>query len=264
MCFHNPSHTQSRLIPTLLFQTVMPPFSKANQPIRDPEAGAGASPIATLPGHPSIIVNDIAYMRRFLEKGFYSRDLEIMAPRLWMMTTLSSTNINPLHRQRVKSREIIVTEEPRLHLVWIHDRIFNETSDRLGDSQRNIRKAATGFLRTYYYLIQHKSDFNVAQQDNLRLIPKDIDWPSFYRLVSEFNHIEDSAVSSDRNGPVWYGMEVKPYYTSCLCNNRYGLTGKTSNTAKTAKNEVEIIEGRKEMYNCTTRYQLYPRYCYYL
>lgn len=38
--------------------------------------------------------------------------------------------------------------------------------------------------------------------------------------------------SSDRNGPVWYGMEVKPYHTSSLHNNRYGLTGPTGNTAK--------------------------------
>ncbi|PVH90488.1 hypothetical protein DM02DRAFT_607398, partial [Periconia macrospinosa] len=43
-------------------------------------------------------------------------------------------------------------------------------------------------------------------------------------------------------------MEVKPYHTSCLHNNRYGLTGKTSKTAKTAKNEAEDIEGRKEIY----------------
>jgi hypothetical protein len=48
---------------------------------------------------------------------------------------------------------------------------------------------------------------------------------------------------SDRNGPVWYGMEVKPYHTSCLYGNRYGLTGKTSNTAKTAKNEAEVERG---------------------
>jgi hypothetical protein len=40
------------------------------------------------------------------------------------MTTMSSANINPLHRQRVKGREIIVIEEARLHLVWIHDCIF--------------------------------------------------------------------------------------------------------------------------------------------
>ncbi|KAH8730326.1 hypothetical protein GQ44DRAFT_701175 [Phaeosphaeriaceae sp. PMI808] len=65
-----------------------------------------------------------AHMGHFLEKELCSKDLEIMAPRLWIMTTLSSANIKPLHRQLVKGREIIVTEEPRLHLVWIHNRIF--------------------------------------------------------------------------------------------------------------------------------------------
>ena len=40
------------------------------------------------------------------------------------MSTQSSANINALHRQRVKGRHIIITEEVRLHLVWIHDRIF--------------------------------------------------------------------------------------------------------------------------------------------
>ncbi|KAF2807745.1 uncharacterized protein BDZ99DRAFT_391759 [Mytilinidion resinicola] len=136
-----------------------------------------------------------------------------MAPRLWIMTTLSSANINPLHRQRVKGREIIVTEEPRLHLVWIHDRIFikplpryllslafwetclSENPGQLGDSQSNIRKAAIGFLRTYRYLVQHESDFNIAQQENLRLISKDVDWASFCRFAAEVGHIEDSEVS---------------------------------------------------------------------
>jgi hypothetical protein len=191
----------------------MSPFSKANQLVRDVEPGAGAPPITTLPGRPSVMLNDSTRMKQFLERELYSQDLEKMAPHLWVMTTLSSGNINPLHRQQVKGREIIVTEEPRLHLVWIHDRIFvkpipryllsqafwetclDESSDRLGDSQSNIRKAATGFLRTYRYLIQHESDFNIAQQDNLRLISKDVDWASFCRFISELNHIEDSAVS---------------------------------------------------------------------
>jgi len=44
-------------------------------------------------------------------------------------------------------------------------------------------------------LIQHESDFHIAQQDNLRLIPKDVDWPSFCRLITELNCIEDSVVS---------------------------------------------------------------------
>jgi hypothetical protein len=195
----------------------MPPFSKANQLVCDLDPGAGAPPITTLPGQPSIMLNDAARMRQFLNNELWPKDLEIMAPRLWIMTTLSSANINPLHRQLVRGRQIIVTEEPRLHLVWIHNRIFikplprylllhafwemyldrnyNQSSDGQ-DSQSNLREAATGFLRTYRYLIQHESDFNIAQQDNLRLIPKDVDWTSFCQFISELNHIEDSAVSS--------------------------------------------------------------------
>lgn len=61
--------------------------------------------------------------------------------------------------------------------------------------QRNLCKAATGFLRTYRYLIQHESDFRIAQQDHLCLIPKDMDWSSFGQFVSELDRIEDSAVS---------------------------------------------------------------------
>ncbi|KAF2685411.1 hypothetical protein K458DRAFT_337516 [Lentithecium fluviatile CBS 122367] len=191
----------------------MSPFSKASQLVRDLDPGAGAPPITTLPGQPSIMLDDAPRIRQFLKKELCSKDLETMAPRLWIMTTLSSTNINPLHRQRVKGREIIVTEEPRLHLVWIHDRIFvkplpryllsqtfwemflNESSDQLGRNPTNIRKAATGFLRTYRFLIQHESDFNIAQQDSLRLIPRDVDWASFCRFISELDYIEDAAVS---------------------------------------------------------------------
>ncbi|KAI3573361.1 hypothetical protein IWW34DRAFT_855478 [Fusarium oxysporum f. sp. albedinis] len=47
-------------------------------------------------------------------------------------------------------------------------------------------------------------------------------------------------------GMVWYGLVwgVKPNHTRCLHNNRYGITGKTSNTikdAKTFKNDVEKL-----------------------
>jgi hypothetical protein len=91
----------------------MLPFSKPHQLIRDLDLNeAGKLPIVCLPGQPSIKLDDSTRMKHFLEKEFYSKDLETIAPRLWVMTTLSSANINPLHRQRVKGREIIVTEEP--------------------------------------------------------------------------------------------------------------------------------------------------------
>ena len=51
-------------------------------------------------------------------------DLDTMADRLWWMTKQDSASISPLYRQRVKRRAIVVTEDPKLHLVWIHDGVF--------------------------------------------------------------------------------------------------------------------------------------------
>lgn len=188
----------------------MPPFSKVAQLVHDYEYTLKAPPVSILRGYPLTVLNDTPAVQQFLEKELWPKDLELMAPRLWIMSTFSSSNVNPLHRQRVKGREIVVTEEPRLHLVWIHDRIFVkplpqyllshefwETYIENGPGQPDyLCKAATGFLRTYRYLIQHESDFHIAQQDHLRLVPKNFDWPSFCRFISELSHIKDSAVSN--------------------------------------------------------------------
>lgn len=150
-------------------------------------------------------------MKDFLRRDLCSPDLEMMAPRLWIMTTPSSKNINVLTRQRVKGREIVVTEEPRLHLVWIHNRIFikplprylasyafwnaflDVNSDKLGKDLSDIRKAALGFLRTYIHLVRYETDFKIAQQ--ARLIPEDVEWPAFCRFTAELSKIEDIDVS---------------------------------------------------------------------
>ena len=71
----------------------------------------------------SLFVN-ATQLRRFLYRELWAVDLERMAPHLWIMSTQSSSNVSPLHQQKVKGREIVVTEDPRLHLVWIYDRVF--------------------------------------------------------------------------------------------------------------------------------------------
>jgi hypothetical protein len=63
----------------------MAPFSKANTPIPDFEPKPGALPLATLPGQPSVLLNDIAHLKQFLEQEVCSRDLDIIAPHLWIM-----------------------------------------------------------------------------------------------------------------------------------------------------------------------------------
>lgn len=199
-----------------------PPFSASEQLCPDfdkqvtGEIGKATEkpPILEIPRQLGLpLHSSVRDVHKFLYKEFYATDLENVAPRLWVMSTQSRANINPLHRQKVKGREIIVTEDPRLHLVWIHDRIFikplpryllshwfwetylTPKSGSLSSDQELVQRAATGYLRTYCYLLQHQSDFTIAKQDHLRLIPEDVEWPEFCRFISRFDEIEDAQVS---------------------------------------------------------------------
>lgn len=183
----------------------MSPFCEANELVNDIDLETRCLPVTISPDRTSLTPSHQTTIAGFLQDELWAQDLETLAPHLWVMTTPSSANINALHRQIVKNRKIIITEESRLHLVWIHDRIFIKPLPRYLLSHRfwkthldqcnQIRLAATGFLRTYRYLVQHESDFNIAQQDHLGLISRDISWQSFRRLMAELSHIKDSAVS---------------------------------------------------------------------
>lgn len=103
------------------------PFAKEFELNSELQFLCGAVPAnstCTLPGQPRIHLSDTETLIAFLEQEFLSKQLDAMSPHLWMMSTQSSANISPLHRQRVKGREIVITEDPKLHLVWIYDRIF--------------------------------------------------------------------------------------------------------------------------------------------
>jgi hypothetical protein len=107
----------------------------------------------------------------------------------------------------------MITENPGLHLVWIHDRVFLKPLPEyllshafweyylvspyspLEESVRqSLLKAASGFLRSYSYLIQHKSDFRLATGDDLQLIPKSISYTEFVNFMNNCD-IKDSAAS---------------------------------------------------------------------
>jgi hypothetical protein len=191
------------------------PFAEINQLCNDLNVNdfTTTTNFIALPGHPWLNLNDAMRTEWFLRKEFCNQDVEIMAPHLWIMSTQSSANVNPLHRQLVKGRRIVITEEPHLHLVWWHDRIFmkplpkyllshtfwkvflDDKSVNLVNDRESIRRAALGYLRTYRHLIHHESDFRIAQQDDLRLIPQHVQWPDFCRFMSSFDQIRDCDVS---------------------------------------------------------------------
>ncbi|KAF1828603.1 hypothetical protein BDW02DRAFT_643366 [Decorospora gaudefroyi] len=123
----------------------------------------------------------------FLTDNLLSDDLERIATHLWIMTTTSSANVNPLHHQRVKGRLIVVTEDCRLHLVWIHYHIFIKSVPRY--------LLSYAFWETHLDQKPGSLNFRIAQQDRLRLVSNDIDWASFRQFTGDLSPIEDAAVS---------------------------------------------------------------------
>ena len=183
-----------------------------------------------LPGQPRIMLGlspEVLY--DYLEKDLCTRDLNIMSPHLWLMATRSSKNVSPLHHQKVKGRHIILTEDPRLHLLWIDDRIFikplppyllsYEFCERYlfpepwptpnlsqkpplssaavypewNARKEELSRSALGFLRSYFYLIKCSSDLEIALSH--RLLPPDVTFETFCQFSSRFAAITDDGVA---------------------------------------------------------------------
>jgi hypothetical protein len=103
-------------------------------------------------------------------------------------------------------------EDPGLHLVWRHDCIYIKPMPKYLLShvfwneflmaepittpidRRRIVAAALGFLRSYFYLIQHESDLRIAQRDELQLVPKTVTWEKFCSFSDSFDAIPDQEV----------------------------------------------------------------------
>ncbi|KAH0329153.1 hypothetical protein KCU71_g792, partial [Aureobasidium melanogenum] len=79
------------------------------------------------------------------------------------------------------------------HVFWTDFLTAEPTSKQPG--QPKIVAAAVGFLRSYFYLIQHESDLRIAQQDELGLVPKNVTWETFCSFSDSFTAISDDEVS---------------------------------------------------------------------
>ena len=173
----------------------------------------------TLPGQPRISLGSNSLCQQ-LEKEFLTPDLDALAPHLWLVATQSSSHISPLHEQIVKGREIVLTENPELHLVWVDGRVFikpvprymlshafwvtyltpsissHTASVQQGHPSRALIRAALGYMRTYHHLIQHESDFHIAIKSQLLPFDKpDVTIESFHRLIAGFGDFRDDDVS---------------------------------------------------------------------
>jgi hypothetical protein len=189
----------------------MVPFSEASQLNAGLECGNNE-----LPGFPGLRLDDSDSLRRHLELELCSADLDRLSHKLWMLSAMSSANVSALHRQKVKGRAIVITEDPKLHLVWSEGRIFikplpgyllswqfwnlilelppSPRTSTLGDSLDRVRQWSLGYMRTYAYLIRHESDLRIAKSEGLLPADKSLTWTKFRAFAKEISNISDSDV----------------------------------------------------------------------
>jgi hypothetical protein len=170
-----------------------------------------------LPSQPRIALDD-ANIGKYLESELMTRDLDKLAPHLWLIAKQDSSHISSLTHQIIRGREIIVTEKPELHLVWIYNRVFIKPIPQyllshafwkfylvggyslIPKSEREeIKRAALGFLRSYFYLVRRKPDFILAADGKHCLVPKHISYSDFMNFILAFDKVEDISVAPRYN-----------------------------------------------------------------
>ncbi|KAL8697646.1 MAG: hypothetical protein Q9224_002207 [Gallowayella concinna] len=135
--------------------------------------------------------------------------LNSLAPHLWLCSTPSHTNIPPFHSHAVHKRDIILTEDPGLHLVWERSRILVKPlpsyllshafwthhllNGEIDGDRKVVIQGALGLLRSYHFCIRHPSDFRVAQ--TVHLIPPDATWEQWCDFSTSFPAIENDQVA---------------------------------------------------------------------
>ena len=108
----------------------------------------------------------------------------------------------PLHYQVMMGRQIIITEQVDLHLIWGDSGIFIKPLPRyLLDSRfwkakicsdKELYRCAFGLLQSYLWLIQYESDFKLATDESKgpTILPSTLKWDQ-WRSFAEIFPLQD-------------------------------------------------------------------------
>lgn len=121
-------------------------------------------------------------LRSFLRDDLNVDSLNKVHKHLWFAGLPRCAG--PLHHQLMIGRKIVITERADLHLLWRDDRLFlkplpdyllsYKVWEETLKEDRDLSENAKGFLLSYLWLIRQKSDFVVAQSENL--VSNDLIW----------------------------------------------------------------------------------------
>jgi len=222
--------------------TLPPPFSKSsalsrqrlavlpdssqnvsNETIQCTSKGTSTQFLSYIPDEPSISLSKTA-VNDFLVSELSTPVLDELYNHLWFVARRSGRSIDPLHRQKIKGRSVIATEDAGLHLVWHHDMIYikpmplcllnydfwaqflSTSANREELREGSIvapksphatifdRATAIGFMRSYSLLVRHRVDFVYARESHL--FPVETDWIKWSKFINTFRKVEDEGVSN--------------------------------------------------------------------
>ena len=119
----------------------------------------------------------------------------------------------PLYKQKLLDREILVTEQIDIHLLWTACRIFIKplpeflmdhgfwTENLCGNP--DTHKSACGLLLSYTWLVCHQSDFKIAKDHCL--LPDWMTWTQWLTFTRAFLDAFDNESLSNVNERYTYG-----------------------------------------------------------
>ncbi|PSN58818.1 hypothetical protein BS50DRAFT_509736 [Corynespora cassiicola Philippines] len=179
--------------------------------------------LSHVPGEFSVDL-DPASVNAFLISELATPVLDELYYHLWFVARRSGRSIDSLHRQTIKGRVVVATEDAGLHLVWHRDKIYikpmplcllnhdfwdmflsapeNNNSFKHGTliapepfrTPTFDREAAVGFMRSYSLLVRHHVDFVLARESHL--FPVEMDWAKWSEFIACFRKVEDEDVAN--------------------------------------------------------------------
>lgn len=204
----------------------------------------------------------------FLEYDLDVKRLNDIHKWLWLVGL--PTSARPLHYQLLKRREIIISEQLDLHLVWSPARIFIKPLPRYLLSiefwqahicpSPHLYETALGFLLSYVALIERESDFRLATTI-YGLIPPETKWSDWLIFAEQIltSSQEKTQRSEPKKSLSSEGLEPHPpvnprfyygelrlgrlnwIYRLCLGNPRGYLSGCTTYGAFVRDNLNSLI-----------------------
>ncbi len=181
-----------------LFSTTAISSATLSLPSGSDQSGTSKAGILILPavrqdGHHNLQLVDSAKpedLQSYLKDDLNVDGLNKIHKHLWFAGLPQCAR--PLHRQLMIDRKVMITEQADLHLLWKDDRLYlKPLPDYLLSYgvwegmllKDDLRENAKGFLLSYLWLICQKSDFVIAQRENL--VSGDLTWEHWTRFSKE-------------------------------------------------------------------------------